>query len=179
MLLFHWITFCKLKCFIDIVISSRFFCPRPPLLLSNQNRHATQATDVSTTCAVVIFRVKVSCITSVDGIMLWLLIWLSDFCHLLCLTSVIKMRKMTKLRQKLQISHFDVIRALRFFLLKRNITFSDLFKSTSLEYLASTSCIKCFLEFLYKFHSNRKWILFSTLLIRQAKLAHSNILRKR
>ena len=23
--------------------SSRFFCPRPPLLLSNQNRHATQA----------------------------------------------------------------------------------------------------------------------------------------
>ena len=31
-------------------------------------------TDVSTTCAVVIFRVKVSCITSVDGIILWLLI---------------------------------------------------------------------------------------------------------
>ena len=31
-------------------------------------------TDVSTTCAVVIFRVKVSCITSVDGIVLWLLI---------------------------------------------------------------------------------------------------------
>ena len=28
-------------------------------------------TDVSTTCAVVIFRVKVSCITSVDGIKLW------------------------------------------------------------------------------------------------------------
>ena len=27
-------------------------------------------TDVSTTCAVVIFRVKVSCITSVDGIIL-------------------------------------------------------------------------------------------------------------
>ena len=24
-------------------ISSRFFCPRPPLLLSNQNRHVTQA----------------------------------------------------------------------------------------------------------------------------------------
>ena len=31
-------------------------------------------TDVSTTCAVVIFRVKVSCVTSVDGIILWLLI---------------------------------------------------------------------------------------------------------
>ena len=30
-------------------------------------------TDVSTTCAVVIFRVKVSCIMSVDGIILWLL----------------------------------------------------------------------------------------------------------
>ena len=30
-------------------------------------------TDVSTTCAVVVFRVKVSCITSVDGIVLWLL----------------------------------------------------------------------------------------------------------
>ena len=29
-------------------------------------------TDVSTTCAVVIFRVKVNCITSVDGIILWL-----------------------------------------------------------------------------------------------------------
>ena len=32
-------------------------------------------TDVSTvTCAVVIFRVKLSCITSVDGVILWLLI---------------------------------------------------------------------------------------------------------
>ena len=31
-------------------------------------------TDVSTTCAEVIFSVKVSCITSVDGITLWLLI---------------------------------------------------------------------------------------------------------
>ena len=31
-------------------------------------------TDVLTTCAVVIFRVKVSCITSVDGIILWLLV---------------------------------------------------------------------------------------------------------
>ena len=29
-------------------------------------------TNVSTTCAVVIFRVKVSCIMSVDGIILWL-----------------------------------------------------------------------------------------------------------
>ena len=29
--------------------------------------------DVSTTCALVIFRVKVSCITSVDDIKLWLL----------------------------------------------------------------------------------------------------------
>ena len=31
-------------------------------------------TDVSTTRAVVIFRVKVNCITAVDGIILWLLI---------------------------------------------------------------------------------------------------------
>ena len=31
-------------------------------------------TDVSTTCAEVIFSVKVSCITSVDGVTLWLLI---------------------------------------------------------------------------------------------------------
>ena len=30
--------------------------------------------DVLTTCVVVIVRVKVSCITSVDGIILWLLI---------------------------------------------------------------------------------------------------------
>ena len=36
-------------------------------------------TDVSTTCAVVIFRVKVSCITSVDGIILWLLIGLVNY----------------------------------------------------------------------------------------------------
>ena len=35
--------------------------------------------DVSTTCAVVIFRVKVSCITSVEGIILWLLIWLVNY----------------------------------------------------------------------------------------------------
>ena len=33
-------------------------------------------THVSTTCGVVIVRVKVSCITSVDGILLWSLIWL-------------------------------------------------------------------------------------------------------
>ena len=31
-------------------------------------------TDVSTNCAVVIFRVKVSCITSVDGIILRLIV---------------------------------------------------------------------------------------------------------
>ena len=36
-------------------------------------------TDVSTICAVVIFRVKVSGITSVDGIKLWLLTWLVDY----------------------------------------------------------------------------------------------------
>ena len=39
--------------------------------------------DVSTTCAVVIFRVKVSCITSVDGIILWLLIWLVNYVAML------------------------------------------------------------------------------------------------
>ena len=32
-------------------------------------------TDVLTTCAVVIFRLKVSCITSVEGILLWLVTW--------------------------------------------------------------------------------------------------------
>ena len=36
-------------------------------------------TDVSTICAVVIFRVKVSGITPVDGIKLWLLTWLVDY----------------------------------------------------------------------------------------------------
>ena len=40
-------------------------------------------TDVSTTCAVVIFRVKVSCIMSVDGIILWLLIWLVNYVAML------------------------------------------------------------------------------------------------
>ena len=36
-------------------------------------------TDVSTTCAVVIFRVKVSCITSTDGIKLWLMTRLVNY----------------------------------------------------------------------------------------------------
>ena len=40
-------------------------------------------TGVSTTCAVVIFRVKVSCITSVDGIILWLLVWLVNYVAML------------------------------------------------------------------------------------------------
>ena len=46
-------------------------------------------TDVSTTFTVVIFKVKVSCITLVDGIRLWLLTWLVNIvamllvvCHL-------------------------------------------------------------------------------------------------
>ena len=34
----------KRKIVAPAPISSRFFCPRPPLLLSDQNRHATQAT---------------------------------------------------------------------------------------------------------------------------------------
>ena len=33
-------------------------------------------TDVSTTCPLVIFRVTVNCITSVDAVKLWLLTWL-------------------------------------------------------------------------------------------------------
>ena len=40
-------------------------------------------TDVSTTYEVVIFRVKVSCITSVDGIILWLLISLINYVAML------------------------------------------------------------------------------------------------
>ena len=40
-------------------------------------------TEVSTTCAVVISRVKVSCIASVDGIILWLLIWLVNYVAML------------------------------------------------------------------------------------------------
>ena len=44
-------------------------------------------TGVSTTCAVVIFRVKVSCITSVDGIILWLFIWLINYVAMLLVTS--------------------------------------------------------------------------------------------
>ena len=39
--------------------------------------------DVSTTCAVVIFGVKVSCIMSVDGIILWLLILLVNYVTML------------------------------------------------------------------------------------------------
>ena len=38
-------------------------------------------TDVLTTCVVVIFRVKVSCITSVDGMKLWLLTLIGQFSH--------------------------------------------------------------------------------------------------
>ena len=40
-------------------------------------------TDVSTTYAVVIFRVKVSCIAPVDGIILWLLIGLVNYVAML------------------------------------------------------------------------------------------------
>ena len=40
-------------------------------------------TDVSITCAVVIFRVKMSCITSVDGIKLWLLTLLVNYIMML------------------------------------------------------------------------------------------------
>ena len=47
-------------------------------------------TDVSTTCAVVIFRVKVNCITSVEGIILWLLIWLVN-----CVNTVASARFVT------------------------------------------------------------------------------------
>ena len=50
-------------------------------------------TDVWTTCAVVIFRVKVSCITSVDGIILWLLIWLANYVAMLLV--VCKRERMT------------------------------------------------------------------------------------
>ena len=39
-------------------------------------------TDVSTTCAEVIFRVKVICIKSVDGIKLWLVAMLLVACQL-------------------------------------------------------------------------------------------------
>ena len=44
-------------------------------------------TGVSTTCAVVIFRVKVSCITSFDGIILRLLIWLVNYVAMLSVAS--------------------------------------------------------------------------------------------
>ena len=40
-------------------------------------------TDVLTTCAVVIFRIKAKCITSVDGIILWFLIWLVNYITML------------------------------------------------------------------------------------------------
>ena len=53
-------------------------------------------------------------------------------------------------------------------MLKRNITLSDLFKSTNLEYLDSTSWKKCCLKFFYKSHSSRKWISFSTLFDEQS-----------
>ena len=53
-------------------------------------------------------------------------------------------------------------------LLEKYTTFSDLFNSTNLEYLASTSWEKCCLKFLYKLHSNRKWISFSTLFQEQS-----------
>ena len=40
-------------------------------------------TDVPTTCVVVIFWVKVSCISSLDGIILWLLTWLVNYVMML------------------------------------------------------------------------------------------------
>ena len=47
------------------------------------NRTVVVDTDASTTCAVVIFRIKVSCITSVDGIIPWLLALLVNFVAML------------------------------------------------------------------------------------------------
>ena len=43
-----------------------------------------------------------------------------------------------------------------------------MFKSTNLQYLASTSGKNCCLKLLYKLHSNRKWISFSTLFDEQS-----------
>ena len=45
---------------------------------------------------------------------------------------------------------------------------------SNLEYLTSTSWEKCCLKFLYKLHSNRKWILY---FIPRAKLTYPKILR--
>ena len=59
---FHWL----FRSWVNVVLN------RTSLLLLT-------VTDISTTCAVVIFSVKVSCITSVDGIILWLLI--GQLCH--------------------------------------------------------------------------------------------------
>ena len=56
----------------------------------------------------------------------------------------------------------------RSILLKRSITFSDWFKSTNLQYLASKSWKNCCLKLLYKLHSNRKWISLSTLFEEQS-----------
>ena len=49
---------------LNLIVRVNVVLPVGPLLLT--------VTDVSTTRAAVIFRVKVSCITSVDGIILWL-----------------------------------------------------------------------------------------------------------
>ena len=64
----------------SLLCSERFFsgcCGFP--LCSKTNIYFDQElgrrrTTLWTTCAVVVLRVKVSCITSVDGIILWLLI---------------------------------------------------------------------------------------------------------
>ena len=42
-----------------------------------------KVTVVLTTCVVIIFRIKAKCITSVDGIILWLLIWLVNYITML------------------------------------------------------------------------------------------------
>ena len=55
-----------IKCRLSLIIRGNIVLNRTVVLT---------VTHVSTTCAVVIFRVKVSCITSVDGIILWLYIW--------------------------------------------------------------------------------------------------------
>ena len=46
------------------------------------NRTVVDSAEVSTTC-VVVFRDKVSCIMSVDGIKLWLLTWLVNYVKML------------------------------------------------------------------------------------------------
>ena len=69
-------------------------------------------------------------------------VWLLLLKYRVCLSFVIKITKMTKLRQKLQIGHFDVIRVLRYCYWQ--LMSSSLLKIQIINHWMNANLIKCY-----------------------------------